>query len=188
MQITELSVCGTSGDELCKIGMTGPGGGIVSYIDYEDAHPSFCEGSDCNYLEVAPSDLTTSEVTTFQWCSNTSDLLGLDGWDKGAIGAGRTNTATAAQTCTGGAVNEASDFTTTVGTTTYSDWWLPSIGELMVTYTNLRAAGVGDFAAASYWSSSETSATESLNQGFRSGRQLFAEKTDSFRVRPVRAF
>ncbi len=187
VRITELSVCGPSGDELCKIGMTGPGGGIVSFIDYQDVHLSFCDGRECNYLEVAASDLTTS-VGTFQWCSNTSDLLGLDGWDKSAIGAGRTNTATGIETCTSGAVHEASSYTTTVGTTTYSDWWLPSIGELIVTYMNLRVAGVGDFEAASYWSSSETSATEAWNQGFSSGRQLFADKTDSFLVRPVRAF
>jgi ABC-type transport system involved in cytochrome c biogenesis permease subunit len=35
------------------------------------------------------------------------------------------------------------------------DWFLGSIGEMMLMYTNLRQAGVGGFSTGYYWSSSE---------------------------------
>jgi hypothetical protein len=57
-----LSVCdgtdaGTTADELCKIGMTGPGGGPVFFIDYFDQYASFCASGDCNYLEASTADV-----------------------------------------------------------------------------------------------------------------------------------
>lgn len=180
--------------------MTGPGGGIVFFIDYMDQYPSFCAEADCNYLEASPADASVEATTTFAWCSDTTGLLGLDGWDKSAVGAGRVNTAFMLEEvvevggidlearCTSGAAVAANDYSNTHNGDTYSDWWLPSIGELMVMYTNLRTAGVGGFATEFYWSSSEGAATNAWRQNFDNGLQNVSPKTGNLRVRPVRAF
>jgi hypothetical protein len=184
-RITELNVCdgpdaGTVADELCKIGMTGPGGGPVFFIDYQDQYASFCATGDCNYLEASPADVGSTEA----WCSDTTTSLGLDGWSNSAIGAGRTNTATADTTCTTDAVQTAANYSNNGK----DDWWLPSIGELMAMYTNLRQVGVGSFSVAYYWSSSEFSANLAWLQNFNYGEQSGGAKASSYRVRPVRGF
>ena len=48
--ITQLSICGTGGTSLCKIGAVGPGGGLIFFVDYNDEYATY------NYLEAAPSD------------------------------------------------------------------------------------------------------------------------------------
>lgn len=188
--ITERSVCGAARNELCKVGMLGPGGGIVFFIDYLDQFPSFCVAGDCNYLEAAPTDATDGATTTFPWCSDVTTLLGLDGWEKSAIGAGRTNSAVMGAVCTSGAASVAATYSVAGGAGA-GTWWLPSIGELMVMYTNLRAAGVGDFVTdpnGNYWSSSEFRSNGSWMQYFAAGHQGDDDKSGTRRVRPIRAF
>ena len=187
--ITQLSVCdgtdaGTVADELCKIGMTGPGGGLIFFVDYNDQYASFCATGDCNYLEASPANETSGA-----WCSDTSTGLGLTGWDKSAVGAGRTNTTTADTTCTTGAVQTAVDYTApSFNGVAKDDWWLGSIGEMMLMYTNLRQAGVGGFSTVSYWSSSEYAGDGAWLQGFYLGYQNDDFKPYAGYVRPVRAF
>jgi hypothetical protein len=193
VKITELSVCdgtdaGTVADELCKIGMTGPGGGIVFFVDYQDQYASFCATGDCNYLEASPADVGAPQA----WCSDTETSRGLSAWSNSAVGAGRTNTTTADTpdtTCTSGAIQTAVDYTAPAfNGVAREDWWLPSLGELMLMYTNLRQAGVGDFASGGYWSSSESSESFAWSQDFNFGNQNDSGKTASLRVRPVRGF
>jgi len=188
--ITQQSVCGAGGTELCKIGMTGPGGGHIFFVDYNDQYEGF------DYLEAAPAGwglgivVGEGEITgvglvdpKLKWCSNTSTGLGLTAWDKSAVGAGSTNTTTAA-TCTTGAIKAAS----TYASVTKSDWFLPSIGEAMLIYTNLRQAGVGGFSIDNYWSSSEFDALSAWAQRFNVGLQNSLSKLSAYYVRPVRAF
>ena len=198
--ITQQSVCdGTDADtianEVCKIGMTGPGGGIIFFVDYNDQYVGL------NYLEAAPvgwgngatvnegglTGETTGSSTVdplMKWCSNTSSLLGLNAWSNSAVGAGASNTSTADTTCAGGAIQAASDY----AGGSKSDWFLPSVGEAMLMYTNLRQGGVGGFASGDYWSSSEGGAGLAWFQGFYYGSQYFSSKTGTSYVRPVRAF
>jgi|688.fasta_scaffold55674_3 hypothetical protein len=194
VKITELSVCdgtdaGTVADELCKIGMTGPGGGPVFFVDYQDQYTSFCATGDCNYLEASPADVDEAGGDfTSAWCSDTT-LRNLNAWSNSAVGAGRTNTTTADTTCTSGAIQTAVDYTAPAfNGVAREDWWLPSLGELMLMYTNLRQAGVGDFAADGYWSSSEGTATRAWYQTFNNYNQTNDPKTLTLRVRPVRGF
>lgn len=357
VKITERSVCdgtdaGTTADELCKIGMTGPGGGIVFYIDYMDQYPSFCADgvAHCNYLEVAKTDVgpvassgersmlwcpaqgsvsTISNVaatgtavtytttgnhnfsigqtvsmrgvdpvaynlsyvqitavsattftvnstatgayvaggtissaslgisgasgdgttvtyttraahglsvgslvsvsdmspspynlenatvasvpsaTTFTVASTSTGVYGantgsvrsllskgatgssLDSWANSAVGTGRANTAYmlggAPARCTSGAALEATSYSTPQAGA--GSWWLPSIGELMEMYSNLRTAGVGDFVPFSYWSSSEYDARGAWYQEFGIGWQSATDaKAYDRGVRPVRGF
>jgi hypothetical protein len=171
---------GTVADELCKIGMTGPGGGPVFFIDYQDQYASFCATGDCNYLEASPADVDEAGGDfTSAWCSDRTTSLSLSNWSNSAIGAGRTNTTTADTTCTSGAIQTAVDYTAPAfNGVAKDDWWLPSIGELMAMYTNLRQAGVGGFSADYYWSSSESSATVAWYQYFNSAtRATTARRT-----------
>ena len=195
VKITELSVCGVGGASLCKIGMQGPGGGIIFFVDYNDQYTGF------NYLEVAPqgwgdgiavnqgglTEEATGSLTDdplMKWCSNTGTLLGLVGWDKFAVGAGASNTSTADTTCAGGAIQAAADY----GGGSVTNWFLPSRGEAMLMYTNLVQAGVGGFAIGFYWSSSEHEANRAWGQSFHNGGPGEDTKNSNFRVRPVRAF
>ncbi|NBO33701.1 MAG: DUF1566 domain-containing protein [Actinobacteria bacterium] len=176
---------GTVADELCKIGMTGPGGGPVFFIDYQDQYASFCATGDCYYLEASPADVGAAQA----WCSDTTNSIGLTAWSNSAVGAGRTNTTTADTTCTSGAIQTAVDYTAPAfNGVARDDWWLPSLGELMAMYTNLRQAGVGGFTSDPYWSSSEHSATSVWYLYFYLGSQGTVNKTADYRVRPVRGF
>ena len=174
-----------------KIGDTGPGGGIIFFVDYNDQYSGF------DYLEAAPvgwgagisviSGETAGSSTVdpkLKWCSDTSTGLGLRAGDKSAVGAGSTNTSTAVTTCTTGAIQAASDYAG--GTKT--DWFLGSIGEMMLMYTNLRQAGVVGFSDGDYWISSEYDDSAAWRQSFTSGAQSYSDKIYSYYVRPVRAF
>jgi hypothetical protein len=192
--ITQLSICGVGGTSLCKVGVVGPGGGIIFFVDYNDQYVGL------NYLEAAPQGWSnglpnvnlggvtgeTAGTATvdpkMKWCSDTSSLLGLNAWDKRAVGIGGTNTTTADITCTSGAVQAASDLE--LGGK--DDWVLGSLGEMRLMYDNLQ--GVGGFASDYYWSSSEFDAGNAWYQTFGLGIQNSSSKNSTSYVRPVRAF
>ena len=76
-------------------------------------------------------------------------------------------------------------------------WWLPSLGELMMIYANMRKInyalslinGATQLAETWFWSSTEYSAATAwiliLSDGFASN---YTKATDQYRVRPVSAF
>ena len=71
----------------------------------------------------------------------------------------------------------------------YSDWHLPTKDELNALYVNLKQRGVGGFASADYWSSSEDRNNFfALNQNFVNGNQGDYGKDNPGYVRAVRAF
>jgi hypothetical protein len=194
--ITQQSICGAGGTSLCKVGMTGPGGGLIFFVDYNDQYAGL------NYLEAAPQGWSNGLLNVnlggvtgetpgtatvdpkMQWCSNTSSLLGLDAWANRAVGLGGTNTTTADITCTSGAVQAASDLV--LGGK--DDWVLGSLGEMKLMYDNLQ--GVGGLAPVYYWSSSEYNAEAAWSQSFSGLQNPLAKTniTNSNYVRPVRAF
>ena len=116
----------------------------------------------------------------------------MDGWDKNAVGRGRANTDIMLDSnnsvggCTSGAAFLAGNYSTF--STSAGDWFLPSLGEAMLIYTNLRQAGVGGFAGGGYWSSTELSNVGASAQVFSSGNQSFGAKGNSHRVRAVELF
>jgi hypothetical protein len=55
-------------------------------------------------------------------------------------------------------------------------------------YVNLELNGLGNFADASYWSSSESGLHGAWRKLFADGRQDYPNKTESFYVRAIRAF
>ncbi len=70
----------------------------------------------------------------------------------------------------------------------FGDWYLPSKEELNLMYTNLHSAGLGGFASAFYWSSTEVDSGLAWEQLFIDGGQSSGNKSASLRVKVVRAF
>lgn len=149
------------------IGDTGPAGGIVFYITEGGLHG----------LEAAPVDQTNAE-----WgCSGTA----LVGADRTALGAGAPNTADIVSDCADASTaGKVADIYVLNG---YDDWFLPSIDELNLLYSQKDV--VGGFASEFYWSSSEVSISSAWAKRMGgSGTQTNAFKGDTLRVRAVRAF
>ena len=186
LAITQQSVCdgsdaGVVADELCKIGMTGPGGGLIFFVDFNDQYTGF------DYLEAAPS---SCEGTGKAWSSDTThSLVAVNGWAARAVGAGKANSAAmiaSGATSYEGDTSGAASFAEGSTCGTQTDWFLGSLGEMKLMYDNLQ--GVGGFAAGGYWSSSEYNADLAWFQNFENGTQNLGSKGSTYYVRPVRAF
>jgi hypothetical protein len=184
--ITQQSVCdGSDADsianEVCKVGMTGPGGGLIFFVDYNDQYTGL------NYLEAAPQ---LCEGASKTWSSNTANsLVAVNGWAARAVGAGKANSAAM---IANGATSYTADtsgaafFAEASTCGSKDDWFLGSLGEMKLMYDNLQ--GVGGFASGGYWSSSEYDAGSAWYQSFYNGSQNGTTKTNTLYVRPVRAF
>lgn len=178
LKITELSICGAGGTSLCKVGSIGPGGGWIFFVDYYDQYAGF------NYLEAAPS---SCEATTKAWSSANTSVPAVAGWAARAVGAGETNTAAIKAVFTAdNTTNNAAYFASACSAGSKSDWFLGSLGEMKLMYDNLQ--GVGGFVVGYYWSSSEDNASVAWLQYFGGGGQYGVSKTNTYYVRPVRAF
>ena len=179
--ITQLSICGTGGTSLCKVGAVGPGSGLIFFVDYNDQYTGF------DYLEAAPP---SCEGTGKAWSSDTThSLVAVNGWAARAVGAGKANSAAmiaSGATSYVGDTSGAAFFAKGSTCGTQTDWFLGSLGEMMLMYDNLQ--GVGGFAAGIYWSSSEGDAAVAWYQNFSGGLQDNLSKSVTFYVRPVRAF
>ena len=154
--------------QMFAIGDTGPGGGIVFYLE---------PGSDGTMgLEAATADQSTAA----QWgCFSPVDVTGATGT---AIGTGALNTqAILDENCTD--TPDAAMAAANVG----PGWFLPSVDELNEMYTELHLNGLGGFADGFYWSSSQSSA-DARYRDFFSGGQFVHGKIFALRVRAVRTF
>jgi hypothetical protein len=184
--ITQQSICGAGGTSLCKIGMTGPGGGLIFFVDYNDQYAGF------NYLEAAPVSCEVRRT----WSSANTAVTAASGWAAQAVGSGQANTTAILDVFgTDTTLNNAAQYANALAdgvpvgcVTSKVDWFLGSLGEMMLMYTNLRQAGVGGFSSVSCWSSSEYDYEYAWAQIFYDGRQSNDGKTNPGCVRPVRAF
>ena len=179
-----------------SIGSTGPAGGYIFYDCDADndstsdgAGPDGLKSSVCGwrYLEAASADAVgdASNNGYFAWGPDGTAC----GTEKG-IGKGKNNTESildkigdfkAAQACADYGNN-----------TNYDDWFLPSIEELKLMYTNLKAQGKGGTwdTTEYYWSSSETDDEDRIALDFSDGTEGgdCGGQSNFFRVRPIRSF
>ena len=186
--VTSLS-CAQGG--LCAVGDTGPGGGIVFYVQASGG--TFACGatlaSTCKYLEAAPTTGTNSWTDAqYLWSGNTSDEIGATAQGT-AVGTGYKNTlAMVAQSST---ANRAGTIARAYrGPNNLSDWYLPSKDELNQMYLQ-KGTISGLTSTYTYWSSSENSSSGAWAHIFFTNRQTFYAKDGSggsHYVRPVRAF
>jgi hypothetical protein len=209
---TARSVCGSNGTTLCAVGVQGPGGGVIVYVDTTNEMPAY------DYLEVSPEDVSAGVA----WANSTAkcgpavnancreSFLSDAGNSLNyfGVGIGREATALIVARHNAGSVAKtayAAGIADTYTTATASDWFLPSKDELNEVCKYARETGqaagasiactggtlrtgVGGFAAAGYWSSTEDAATNAWFHNFDTGSQHSFNKVSNFYVRPVRAF
>ncbi|MBN1531714.1 MAG: DUF1566 domain-containing protein [Spirochaetes bacterium] len=168
--VNEIGAQGTT----YKIGDRGPAGG---WIFYDKGTTS----GGWRYLEAASDDQSTGA----QWGCHGKSIPGAMGT---GIGTGKANTAAIIHSC--GESGIAAKVAAAYRGGGKSDWFLPSKDELNLMYANLYKAGIGGFADAIYWSSSEGGADYAWLRDFGHGYQNYVSKFGSVnrRVRAVRAF
>ncbi|MCL2596155.1 MAG: DUF1566 domain-containing protein [Paludibacter sp.] len=146
-------------------------GGIVAYIDETEKHGFI----------AAPSDQNTG----IRWNNGSYITTGATGT---AVGTGQSNTILIVQACGDGSY--AAKLCDDLELNGYSDWFLPSIGELNILFQNRDL--IGGFSTSgsstSYWSSSEYSNSYAWYQNFINGAMSNALENYNYRVRAVRAF
>ena len=206
---TARSVCGSNGTTLCEVGVQGPGGGVIVYVDSTNEMHGY------DYLEVAPADASSGVewATTTTKCSQTADSDCQISYvsDAGtalenvALGAGRAATAAIIARHNAGSIAKtayAAGVADSYTTATASDWFLPSKDELNEVCKYARNTGQpagadtacafgtlrDGFASVFYWSSSEASVNRAWYQGFNIGNPGNGGKPSLNYVRPVRAF
>ena len=155
------------------IGYTGPAGGKVFYLS---------DSTGLHGLEAAPVDQSTG----IQWgCYGVT--VGATGT---AVGTGKANTMAINSKCGAGT---AAFIAANYNLNGFTDWYLPSIEELNRMYLSIGQGAaapltnVGGFAGAYYWSATELDSSHAWNQNFSNGNYYY-NKTNSYRVRAVRAF
>ena len=173
-------------DELCKIGMTGPGGGHIFFVDYNDQYPGF------DYLEAAPKECESRTT----WSSVDSSFVypivtAASGWAAHGVGRGQANTtAILAVYSSDTTSNNAAKYADSLNCGSKTDWFLGSAGEMTLMKTNLLQAGVGGFDSYFRWSSTDFDWTgeENPNYCVIVKEDGCAAKFELIYVRPIRSF
>ena len=127
----------------------------------------------------------TDQSTSAPWgCQGT---LIAEGLTPEAIGEGVINTASIVAGCaTSGISARLADQLVLNG---FSDWFLPSLDELLEVYTNLASAGLGSFVNQSYWSSTQADAAQAYTVDMNNGNPNFHNKSQTNRhTRAMRRF
>jgi hypothetical protein len=158
----------TTNAQSLAIGMS-YAGGIVFDLDSSGLHGLVC----------APSNQGTYEWGCYGTnIPNTSTAVGTGATNTASIMAGCTQRPIAASVCADLVLNG------------YSDWYLPSLGELQLMHSRLHIQGLGGFGNNSYWSSSQYGPGDAWLMdsgcGCALGNGLY--KNDYHGVRAVRAF
>ena len=207
---TARSVCGSNGTTLCSVGVQGPGGGTIVYVDSTNEMPMY------DYLEVAPADASTGVAwsTNIESCGTDVDYDCQESFlsDLGStldyflLGTGRSATTAIVIRHSMFSGVLASSYAAGVAdaytTATASDWFLPSLFELNAVCMYARTTGQAavtteiceggvlrlGFASGVYWSSSEFDDDTACVQNFASGALEGYSKLSALYVRPVRGF
>ena len=163
------------------IGATGPGGGIIFFVD------RYNEYADFSVLEVAPASIEVQRT----WATGSLQNFAVSGADSRALGAGHQNTLDIVAQAGNVAATCAAAYCADLTFGGQSDWYLPSISEIKMVYNVVHLElGVGGFpSSGQYWSSSETAYNSAFSQNFGTGAQFSSNSkpTNSY-VRPVRRF
>jgi hypothetical protein len=162
-------------------------GGLVAYI-LQSGDP----GYDANWqhgLIITTYDLG-SQWSLPQWGCHGTTITGADGT---AIGTGNQNTIDIIAQCSTAGI--AARLCSDLVEGGYTDWYLPSIGELGKLYLNRAAVGMQfGMYGGNYWSSTEyNNGSSAWYQNFADsqyggGQQDYAYKASALYVRAIRAF
>jgi len=164
-----------------QIGDTGPAGGIIFYDKGNNS-------GGWRYLEAAPVE-TDRIPLTFASFPSLAEI------NNRTLGAGLNNTRLYLEKLRNNNVtgNTAPWICDTLVHNGYSDWFLPSLDELLMMYTNLRNNRNAGFQSSSYWTST-CFPNSSAHPGaayfvdFSNGQARIGSWSETFRVRAIRRF
>lgn len=145
------------------------GGGLVFYVDASKKHGLICASTDQSssapFGGESATNATATELGSGQ--ANTTSIVN-------SLGAGNYY---AAGMCDALVLNG------------YSDWYLPSLQELLTLNTNMKMKGLGGFSTCDYWSSTESNSSEAWVVYFGDTSDYGAlPKSDFCKVRAIRSF
>jgi hypothetical protein len=176
------------GDEIVfetsyAIGQQGPAGGLIFYDKgfYSDGW---------RYLEANQTDFSFGGVVWWNGTWNYQNEIGIS--PNSNLGDGKANTLLIIEANNN--LNNAAKVCNDFVYNGYSDWYLPSIGELELMCQNLYSEGIGNFADSFYWSSTDTNKIRNAHYiQFSSSTDNCVVRTDLGRnmenlVRPIRQF
>jgi hypothetical protein len=179
------SICGVTGKSLCVVGSLGPAGGTIFYVDLDNQYQGF------TYLEAAPAgwynEGSSLHDPVLIWCNDVNHRIqgSSDPWTKRVVGNGRSNTELMKVSCKSGVATAVSTYNASKKTKA-TDWFIPSLGELILMAENLQ--GHPSLSAEDYWSSSEFSDVGGWVEAVGHGYQGNATKSTTFHVHPIRSF
>ena len=151
-------------------------GGKVSYI-FQSGDPGYVEG-ETHGIIAASSDQSSG----IEWGCYFIELSGADGL---LLGDGWGNTVDIINGCPNG--DRAAEVCWNLSLNGYSDWYLPSYGELSI--LNQNRVLIGGFSIGStYWSSTEYTNTQSWDVEFGGYGGQSEKHNSSLRVRAIRNF
>lgn len=164
-----------------KVGDTGPGGGIIFFVD------RYNEYADFSVLEVAPVGVQVQRI----WATNanSNQTTAVFGADSRGLGAGYQNTIDIVAQTGNVAATCAAAYCADLVSGGRSDWYLPSISEVeLIRNVVYNELGVGGFVNGGYWSSTENSTSTAWYHTFHEANFITQAKSQNFYVRPVRRF
>ena len=142
-------------------------GGYIFYVDKTGEHGLVCAPSDQNHNAIWGNPPVAGA---------TGRAIGTGNQNTKEIVLGCPEEETAARLCYDLEVNG------------YSDWFLPSVDELMVMHTNLHLKGSGGFEDTFYWSSTQDRHGAWVVSFYYGSKSNQARDRNAVRTRAVRAF
>lgn len=171
-----------------KVGDTGPGGGIIFFVDRNNEYADF------TYLEAAPSSVEVARA----WAPGSPvnyRFTEVDGANKRSLGGGYQNTIDIVNQGHINPATSAARYCADLSHGGQTDWYLPSIGELQLMCQELHVnRDAGSFIPTSsdyvYWSSTETAASDAFAMSFIDWLNLYPSPKGpgTYQVRPIRRF
>jgi hypothetical protein len=160
-----------------NIGGIGPAGGIIFYDKKNNI-------GGWQYLEMAPVE-TDREPPRVLAARKEFGIAS----DR-QMGSGKRNTQALMNVFQniGGGLNTAYWLCDQLEINGYDDWYLPSIDELTMMYTNLYTKNIGSFRAEKYWSSTHNSDGLVITINFSNGDEGWLYMGERSRFRAVRQF
>jgi hypothetical protein len=141
-----------------KVGDTGPGGGIIFFVDRYDEYAGF------TYLEVAPVGSHVERTWSsgfFDDITETSNFVDAPNAYRRGLGGGFQNTAEIVAVATSDSTSEnAAKYCDSLTLGGQSDWYLPSISELKLAFETLyfeffSSTAMNEYGPQWLWSSTQ---------------------------------
>jgi len=170
----------------CKIGDVAPGGGYVFYVSATAINAASGISDGGIYLATAPQTWSggTADPTASFGC-NSTNISGTSS----SVGTGAENTRLINAGCaTAGIASKLAADSSAEG---FTDWFMPSIGELNLIRSNLKLNSLSNLNGTDYWSSTQDATNPSTSaqyQYFTGGSFGPTDKNNNLSVRPIRAF